>query len=216
MAGKMILRYTMDMLLERRLCARETQGTDAEAFVNTFITRGNAELLSQKKLAVFATNAVQNLEQHQFAELFGCLKSLPLALTGGWHSFLEKILFNSATVNDHANYIYYLARDLNSYHFSEQQLRLMEADKLLVIARQSAQKRINRHTAGWRNRLIYSQMNGILFLYIRPEGILHACFEQLLKEGHRIFILDIPENRRFICEDTVPVQTENAAELLIL
>lgn len=210
----MTIRNRMDYLLERHLHIREDEESDG--MVNTFVTRGNAELLSQKKLAIFASNGIQSANENHFVDFFERLKTLPLALASGWHSFLEKILFNTASDTDCANYIYYLGRDLNTYRFSEHQLALMQADKLLVIARDSAQKRISKHSAGWRNRLIFSQMSGILFLYIRPEGILHNSFEQLRTQGSRIFLLDIPENRHFICRDVVPVHMDTVSELLVL
>jgi len=181
----------------------------------TFITRGNAELLCQKKLAVFASNAVHNLNYLEIVQLFNSLKQQNIALAGGWHSFIEKVLFMTAEKRDSANYLYYVAKDLNNYRFNAQQQQLIEAKKLLMIGRDSTQKRISRNSSRWRNELIFSQMDAVLFIYIRPEGKLHACFERLLEIGMRVLVLDIPENKPFLVSGVAVVNRDNVGETVI-
>jgi len=206
--------YHLAGFLQDTLMTRET--AERKPIETTFITRGNPQLLSQKKLAVFASNATPDLNYLEITGVFNALKTLPIALAGGWHSFMEKVLFTTIEKSDQANYVYYLARDLNSYPFNYQQQEMMRAGKLLVIGRESSQRRINRHSSRWRNKLIFEQTDGVLFLYIRPEGLLHGCFEKLILHGEQVFVLDIPENHRFLCSDAIPVNRENLTDTILL
>ena len=210
----MKLSYNLGKLLTDRYIARD--GQDKEPLNGTFITHGNAELLSQKKLAVFASHSSPEMNFLEIVKLFNCLKNQKIALAGGWHSSLERSLFMTADQSDKANYLYYVAKDLNSYRFNKQQQMLIEAEKLLMIGHDKPKHRIDKISSKWRNQLILSQMDTVLFIYIRPEGFLHSCFEQLLSDGNRIFIFDIPENKPFIVSGVIPLNRENMKEVLFL
>ncbi|MBD3225155.1 MAG: hypothetical protein GF313_10530 [Caldithrix sp.] len=180
---------------------------------STFATRGNVELLSQKKLAVFTSkNTPKTL--YPFAErIFSILCRQELALAGGWQSPLEKRLFRQIPPSPRTHCIHYLAKDINSVYLTKEQNYLLEENRLLVIAPHTKQQRISRQTIEQRDSLIFSQIKNILFLYIRTDGRLNRYFVQLLQMQYNLFVLDHPLNDSYLLDDIVALGEDNAPQI---
>jgi len=180
-----------------------------------FETRGNMEIFSQKKLALFASRQAPQQVWSAVEAVFKTLLELPLSLAGGWQAPLERHLLNLPQVGaGKANFIFYLARNLNEYESGGNIRRLLEADKLLFIAPETTQKRPSRRLIDRRDKLLFSQINRILFLYIHPGGRLEAYFNLLLQKKYHLYVLDHPANAAFQTEGVVGLNTDNVRQFI--
>ena len=180
-----------------------------------FKTMGNVELLSQKKLAVFSSRSVPEEIIPAAEELFKTLIRMPLSLTGGWQAPLEKKLFNEFTQNPTtAHFIYYLAKDISAFKPSPLQETLITEKRLLVIAPQIKQNRPTQKLVTARDRLLFEQVSRILFLYIEEAGRLERYLSGLSARKYQLYILDHALNKKFFSEDIIPLNANNAIELL--
>ncbi len=181
-----------------------------------FQSKGNIELLSQRKLALFASkNAPQEIYTGAEA-LFSILQDMPLSLAGGWQAPLEKYLFNKADPMKPANFIHYLAKDINRFRPSSLEQRLLEENKLLVLSPEIKSGRASHSLVKKRDALLFLQIDSILFLYIDTGGRLEGYLRQLSERKHRLYILNHPLNLAYFGEDILTVDEENVGEIFEL
>lgn len=180
-----------------------------------FHSRGNIELLSQNKVAVFASRNTPDSLTPALKDLFARLLNLPLSLAGGWQSPVEKQLLKLFNPNVKANLIQYFAREINDLKLAPWQTALLQEQKLLIISPETNSKRPTRGLVSKRDTLIFSHCKKVIFLYIEPGGRLQAYFDQLLQGGHAIFLFEHPLNERFISSDVVFLNEDNSETLLL-
>ncbi|HGY57162.1 MAG TPA: hypothetical protein ENK44_15750 [Caldithrix abyssi] len=179
----------------------------------TFQSTGNIELLSQRKMALFASKNTPSELYNDALSLFHALQDMPISLAGGWQAPLERHLFNRADPLKPANYLYYLAKDINGYRPSETERHLLEEKKLLVLSPEIKSKRPSQSFVKRRDDLLFSQIDSILFLYISPGGRLDTYLLQLSSRKNKLYILNHPLNQPYFGEDILAMDAENAGEL---
>ncbi len=179
-----------------------------------FETRGNVELLSQLKVALFASKETPKTLYADALALFQSLQNMPLALAGGWHAPLEKFLFKNILLRCQANFIQYLARDINRIKPGAGQAELLKNEKLLLISPDIRQVRPSESLVKKRDSLLFSQISKILFLHISPGGRLEKYFNQLNPAEYHLYILDHPLNKPFFRQDVLRINAENAEDIL--
>jgi hypothetical protein len=180
-----------------------------------FTTRGNIELLSQNKIALFASRKTPETMLPDIFDFFDQLRELPIGLSGGWHSPAEKRLFKRMDVAQTANVLHYFARELNSIKPTAFQEQLLTKKKLLMIAPETKSKRANKTLVRQRDLLLLSQNKKVCFLHISRGGRLENYFNQLLEMKHSVFILEHPLNEAFYCNDAVTLNTQNLDLLFV-
>lgn len=183
--------------------------------MNIFQTLGNVELLSQKKMSVFASKNAPEALDPIVNGIVDKLFKLPIAFTGGWQSPLEKSIYQKFNEKHTANIIYYIARDINQFKPSEIQQKLIDQNKLLIIAPELKENRASAMAVDKRDRLIFSQNRNILFLYIEPKGRLEKYFRELSQLNFQLYVLDNTTNRAYFHDDIIRIN-EDSVESLIL
>jgi hypothetical protein len=179
-----------------------------------FETLGNVELLSQQKIALFASRSAPPPIYEPALALFQELIRLPLTLVGGWQAPLEKFLFKHSEAQQRANYIHYLSSNINQFKADDRQKELLQSDKLLVISPLLKEKRASRPSVKKRDELIFRQVKKILFLYVHPGGRLETYFRHLSEQDYLLYLLDDPLNQAFRHEDVITVSADNPAIIL--
>ncbi len=180
-----------------------------------FHSKGNIELLSQNKLAVFASRETpQELFEPALA-FFSELLKLHISLAGGWQSNLEKQLLTLFNPRATANLIQYHAREINHLKLEGWQQALLNENKLLIISPETSQQRPNQGLVHKRDTLIFNHCQKVLFLYIHPGGRLQAYFDQLLKSRHQLFLFEHPANEKHLSSNVVFLNADNLEPLLI-
>jgi hypothetical protein len=180
----------------------------------TFETRGNVELLSQTRLALFASRAAPEQVYEAAKQVFSRLAALPLSLAGGWQAPLEKHLLHLFPRKATANIIHYLARDINTIRLNAQQEEMLAESRLLLISPSLKQARTTSALVKKRDALIFLQTKKILFLHIRHGGRLEQQFNELYASGHDLYILDHPANEEFLLPEAVALRADNCDLLL--
>jgi hypothetical protein len=176
---------------------------------NIFMTRGNIEILNQKKVALFTSrDTPQDLFPHIEA-LFNILRKMGAAVAGGWQAPFEKKMYKDIRPTDKSNYIYYLAKDINQLRLSQSEENLVNNAKLLFVAPNFKGKRISKSLVTARDELLFAQNNKILFFYISRGGRLEEYYKQLNPQVFQIYILDHPVNRHFFANDVTAVNEDN-------
>lgn len=175
----------------------------------TFETKGNAELLSQQKIALFASKTAPKKIYPFALEIFKQLSARQICISGGWQAPLEKYLFAKAHKHDRANYLYYMATDINKTAISAEIQTLLEEQKLLIISPGISQTRTSGRLVAKRDALIFSQIKKIIFLYIERGGRLEYYYNQLISEGYDVYVLDHPLNRDFLIDTVVRLNEDN-------
>jgi hypothetical protein len=186
----------------------------AEQPKQVFNTRGNVELLSCRRLLVMASRQAPDDLLTEAQSFFEQLTHLDITLCGGWQAPLEKALL--AKYNPHlpAGIIYYLARDINHFQPPRPLELLLEAGKILFAAPELSGLRIGRSQVKKRDALMLAQNNNILFIYLRPAGLLEKNLQYCLERNYNIFIFDHPANRHISGEQINRVS--RAADLGII
>ncbi len=179
-----------------------------------FHSRGNIELLSQDKLAIFASRSAPEEISNYAQTLFKKLLTLPLSLAGGWQSSLEKQLLLSFSPSATANLIHYFARELNQLTLDELHQKLLAEGKLLMIAPETTAQRPSQTLIRKRDELIFNHCRKILFLFIQPEGRLQRYLDQLEAGPHSLFVLQHPLNAPWFSSNVVPLSEDNLDVLL--
>jgi len=179
-----------------------------------FQSKGNIELLSQRKLAVFASQHAPQEIASSAAVVFEALQKLPLSLAGGWQAPLERRLLEQADAGLAANYILYLAKDINAFRPTPRQQRLLDENKLLVLSPEIKAKRASQSLVKQRDALLFSQIDSVLFLYIHPGGRLEGYLRELSARKSKLYILNHPLNRPCFGEDILPLDGDTAEEVL--
>jgi len=179
----------------------------------TFETLGNVELLSQARIALFASRNTP-VELYPAAEaLFSKLTELPVSIAGGWQAPLEKHLLSQFPLSAKANIIHYLARNINNLHLNRFQENLLAVNKLLLVSPSLRPIRVTSSMVIKRDNLIHSQIKKILFLHIEQGGKLERQFNQLYGAGYHIYLLDHPSNQLFLIPDVIGMNADNTQML---
>jgi len=183
--------------------------------LNIFQTLGNVELLSQKKIAVFASkNAPEELKQLK-DKVFDRFLHMPIALAGGWQSPLEKLVYHQFNNKCESNIIHYIAKDINKFKPTRKQQDLIDQNKLLIVSPELKEIRANISAVDKRDRLIFSQNKNILFLYIEPKGRLEKYFKELSQLNYQLYILDHPRNEALFYDDIILINQDSVESLIL-
>ena len=182
---------------------------------SVFETLGNVELLSQKKIAVFASKNAPDDLRSLIKIFFDQLFKMPVSLAGGWQSPLEKSVYAKFNWHCSANLIHYIAKDINQYKPTEQQQNLVDHNKLLFVAPELKEIRANSAAVDKRDRLIFSQNKNILFLYIEPKGRLEKYFRELSQLNFHLYVLDHPVNKSFFYDDVIPLNEDSIQSIIL-
>ncbi|GEM_PF-2467158 len=177
---------------------------------HVFQTLGNVEILSQRKVALFASRHTPPEVYPAAEELFRALCALNIALAGGWQAPLEKRLwklFDYKTCK--ANLMYYLARDLNGYTPDRRAEALLDRNRLLFVAPSIRTSRPSRKEIQLRDTLVFSQVKKVVFLYVHPTGRLASYLRQASRMKHDFYLLDHPVNQQQLREDTVAIAADD-------
>jgi hypothetical protein len=162
-----------------------------------FESLGNIELLSQKNLAVFSSRITTKRLDEEATLLFNSLRSLPLSIAGGWQAPLEKKLIDKVSVNDAANFVYYLNKDINQFPLKKNLQQLLKEKKLLLVSPELRNLRANTKDVQKRDELLFAQIKNILFLHIHAGGLLENYFYDLSEKNYQVFLLNHPDNAPF-------------------
>jgi hypothetical protein len=179
-----------------------------------FESKGNIEILSQNKIALFASRNAPNEIIVEAEKIFIELRKKPVAVASGWQAPLEKRLFDQISDRDKANYIYYTAKDIKQISLKKAQQKVHDDGKLLLISPQLKTDRISGKEVDLRDELILSQINKILFLYIQPGGRLEKMLRQLSLKKYVLFFLDHPQNRIYLRDDIISVDAQTIVKLI--
>lgn len=180
-----------------------------------FETLGNVELLSQARLAIFASRQSSVSVSEEALKLVDRLLTLPIALAGGWQAPLERQIFRQlATASNSINCIYYLAKNINIFKPDKLQQHLLDSNRLLIIAPQTRASRPAKPFIKQRDNLLFEQNKRICFLSIRAGGRLAGYVEWLSAHKYSLFLLDHPDNSAFDGPDLVKICAANAEQLL--
>ena len=183
---------------------------------NVFQTLGNVELLSQKKIAIFASkNVPEELVQKKYSVFDELLKS-PIALAGGWQSSLEKSIYQRFDINCTANIIHYIAKDINKFKPTELQQDLIDQNKLLVVSPELKEIRASSAAVDKRDWLIFSQNKNIFFLYIELGGRLDKYFRELSQLNYQLYVLDHPLNENYFHDDIIRINKDSVNSIVLL
>lgn len=182
--------------------------------LSQFESKGNIELLSQVKLAVFASKYTP-LELYSLAiELFHSLCKLPISLCSGWQAPLEKELLANIKGSLTANIVYYSAKDIGQIHLPEHLESLYLNKKLLLLSAQSRTSRASKGDINKRDDLLLKQVDKILFMYIRDGGRLEEYYNQKLRSNFPVYILDHELNQSCMGPGSIALNSENVKDLL--
>lgn len=181
---------------------------------SVFETKGNVELLSQVKVGLFASRSAPKEIFPQALDLYNKLLNMPISIAGGWQAPLEKYLFKHARRSARANFIQYLAKNINNIKLISLQQELLDEKKLLLISPGICQDRASKSEIDKRDALIFSQIKKILFFYIEPKGRLEKHFNQLSSMRYQIYMLDHPLNKVFHSDDVIAINPDNALDIL--
>ncbi len=182
---------------------------------NIFQTLGNVELLSQKKIAVFASKNSPNDLVQIVNEISEKLFKMPIALAGGWQSPLEKSVYQKFNIKCTPNIIHYIAKNINLFKPTEKQQNLIDQNKLLIISPELKENRASASAVDKRDRLIFSQNKNIFFLYIEPGGRLEKYFKELSQLNYQLYILDHPLNESYFYDDIIRINEDSVESLLL-
>lgn len=182
---------------------------------NIFRTVGNVELLSQKKIAVFASKKSPGALVQLMDELSDKLFEMPVALASGWQSPLEKSIYQKFNEKCTANIIHYFAKDINQFKPTKKQQRWIDQNKLLIISPELKEIRTSASAVDKRDRLIFAQNKKILFLYIEPRGRLEKYFKELNQLNFQLYILDHPLNESYFHDDIIRFSDDSVESLLL-
>ncbi len=174
-----------------------------------FTSRGNIEILSQNKIALFASRQTPKQMYGDILNFFKQLINLPIGLASGWQSLIEKQLYKEMNPVQKANVIHYFAREISQLQLSIFQQHLLGNQKLLMIAPETTSKRPNKLLIKKRDQLIFAQNKKVCFLYIQPGAKLEDYFNELHHSGHSIYLLDHELNRTFISANVVLLNKDN-------
>ena len=95
---------------------------------------------------------------------------LPFSAAGGWQSPLEKkLLARISRVDSGCNIIHYLAKNINSLKLNDRQRQLLDDNRLLLISPGIQDNRPSRRQINFRDELMFSQTDKILFMFILAE-----------------------------------------------
>ena len=177
--------------------------------VSRFETRGNIELLSQKPIAVFASQNTPNEIFRDAESLFEKLCDLPVSIAGGWQAPLEKKLLQKTNKRMKANIIFYSARDISKIKMTKHLADLDNENKLLVISAQSRQSRPSKTDVDKRDNLMFSQVAAILFFYIAEGGRLEKYFNDLISAKFPVYLFEHELNSPFLTSDCMPINEDN-------
>ncbi|MBN1407778.1 MAG: hypothetical protein JW956_08315 [Calditrichaceae bacterium] len=180
-----------------------------------FQTLGNVELLSQRKIALFASKNVPDELRPIVNGVADKLFQLPLAAAGGWQSPLEKSVYQKFNEQCSANIIHYVAKDINQFKPTEKQQRWIEQNKLLIISPELKEIRTSASAVDKRDRLLFSQNKKILFLYIEPKGRLEKYFKELSQLNFQLYLLDDPINKAYFHDDIIRINEDSVESLLL-
>ena len=147
-------------------------------------------------------------------EFFDALQSLPIGISGGWQSPVERLLYKRMDVKQSANVLHYYAMDLNAVKLSNLQESFLNEKKLLLISPETNSKRANDRLIKKRDALIFSQNKKICFLHINKGGKLEEYFNTLLQTGHSVFVMEHPMNEPFYSDGAVVLHSDNLDILL--
>jgi len=182
--------------------------------LSQFETRGNIELLSQNRIAVFASKETAQQLFTPSYELFKKLIQNPVSIASGWHAPLEKDLLDLCTARMPANIIYYSAKDIGQIKQSPLLTALEKEQKLLVVSAQSKQARASKTGVDKRDELLLSQIKKVLFFYIAPGGRLEEYFNMLLKGDYEIFLFEHKLNKIFYNSGCTLINEDNLGLIL--
>jgi len=184
--------------------------------ISKFKSCGNIELLSRKRVALFASRNTPAEIYPAASALFHVLCNLPLCLGGGWQAPLEKKLLNQLPGAPRAGLIYYSATDIGGRALNQKLQKIFEAQKLLLLCAEAAPGRASRSAVDKRDQLLFGQITRIIFFYIAPEGRLESVFNTLLKNNNTPFVLDHPLNKPFLNAGGLAINEDNARDLLLI
>ncbi len=179
-----------------------------------FETRGNVELLSANRFALFASQSTTNDLIHHSKEVFSALKQSPFCAVGGWQAKAEKQILSFLNKKTNAAIIHYLAKDLNRFIPNASQQNYLEENRLLFVAPPLNRPRPSRKEITLRDQLLFSQTRKIFFLYVRPGGRLETYLKFLNVNDYTLFILDHPKNKPFFDSGLIKINPDNAELLL--
>ena len=155
--------------------------------LSQFESKGNIELLSQLKLAVFASKYTPREIYSLSRELFHSLCKLPISLCSGWQAALEKELLTNVDESITANIVYYSAKDIAQINLPKHLEPLYLNHKLLLLSAQSRTSRVSKGDINKRDDLLFKQVDKILFMYIREGGRLEEYYNQKLRSNFPVF-----------------------------
>lgn len=174
-----------------------------------FESKGNIELLSQSKLAVFTSKNTPREISESAQRLFLSLCKLKISLAGGWQAPLEKQLLNLTYAGMPANIIYYSAKDLGQIKQNQKLAALDNEHKLLIVSAKSRTNRVSKNDINKRDTLLFNQVEKVLFMYIAHGGRLEKYYNQLLQKDFPVYVLEHDLNRSFLNNGAIALSRDN-------
>ncbi len=179
-----------------------------------FETKGNVELLSANRFAVFASrNTPEELIQYS-CDVCDSIKRFSFCAVGGWQAKAEKKILSHIWEETNASVIHYLAKNLNTFSPNVTQQTYLDAKRLLFVAPPLNQLRPSHKEITQRDQLLFSQTRKIFFIHIQPGGRLEMYLNHLSEKNFTLFILDHSLNAPFFDSGMIKIHPDNAELLL--
>ena len=147
-------------------------------------------------------------------ELIRNLISQPVTVAGGWQSALEKEALKWRKPGSPSNIIYFLAKGIQDFKLPKSLRSDMDGGHVLVISLWMHKERIDKQKVKKRDELIISRLERFLFLNISESGNLEELFFHCLNRQKEVFLMDHPENYKWMNPEVVSVSEKNIMPLL--
>ncbi|GAB4332979.1 MAG: hypothetical protein Kow0037_11010 [Calditrichia bacterium] len=169
---------------------------------------GNPNLLKEPSVAIFSSRGIPPGYKKEIFKAIQNLAQLPNPLISSWHSQLEQHLQKQRRP-ENGGIIFLTSREPDKSRLSPTVIPFFGWHNALLL--QLPPKSTSK--SGWfeqRNQLIMQIAKKVVFLYVRPSGMVEDLLKLSLQLGKIVYVVDIIPNRRWIKPPVRPLSAEIA------
>lgn len=186
----------------------------AETRTSAVAALGNLDILQTKKLAFFCSVKCPGEIILQAYELAQSLRGAGITVMSGFHSPVEKEIFNIQSRSTHP-IIACLARSIEGMRLPKEYKKLLAERRLLLLS--PFKKKIRRstvETSTVRNQFVADMAEKIFVAYAAPDSKTEHLCKSMLQYGKQVFTLSNENNGELIKLGAIPVEASNIKRLL--